>query len=155
MHFCPTFVVRLQHQNRRKRKNIALNIGYDVCKWTSFLLGPIMSAHSFRWGPKARKEESILYENSVANFLQDLVLDGPLQFFFQISWQSAFIIVYIFNFFFLKKKTNPILMHISGLRICLPGQSCSAALLLLLHGWSKGILPWGDRSPHQLVSSSS
>ena len=76
MHFCPTFVVRLQQQNRRKRKNIALNIGYDVCKWTSFLLGPIMSAHSFQWGPKARKEESILYENSVANFLQDLVHAG-------------------------------------------------------------------------------
>ena len=59
--------------------------------------------------------------------------------------------------FFKKKKIKcPILMHISGLRICLPGQSCSTALplLLLLHGWSKGILPWGDRSPHQLVSSS-
>ena len=77
MHFCPTFVVRLlQQESRKKKKNIALNIGYDVCKWTSFLLGPIMSAHSFQWGPKARKEESIRYGNSVINFLHDLVHAG-------------------------------------------------------------------------------
>ena len=80
----------------------------------------------------------------------------PLQFLSKIVAMPLSLFTFSAAFFKKKKIKCPILMHISGLRICLPGQSCSTALplLLLLHGWSKGILPWGDRSPHQLVSSS-